>query len=52
MKKINLVQVITVVGTAMSLVGTLCSSWAGEQKMKDTIQEKVDEALRNQMKES
>ena len=52
MKKFDMVKVITVVGTVMSLAGTLCSSWAGDQRLKDTVQKQVDEALKNQAKGS
>lgn len=52
MKKLDMVKVITVVGTVMSLAGTLCSSWASDKKLEETVQKQVDEALKSKIKGS
>lgn len=51
MMKINKTLVLTLVGTALSLTGTLLSGVASEKKQKETITELVKEELKSKAKE-
>lgn len=47
MAKFDVVKVVGVVGTVLSVVGTLASSWTNDKKMDETVAKKVEEALKN-----
>ena len=48
---INVIRVASIVGTALGLVGTIVSSWAGEKARDAKIVEEVAKALAEQTKE-
>lgn len=43
--KVNVVKIISIVGTAMTIAGSLMSSWSADKKAKETIAEMVKERL-------
>ena len=45
MANINIVKIIGIAGTFLSLAGTLISGWSNDKKMDETITKKVNEAL-------
>lgn len=46
----NLVKVIGLVGTVLSVASTLVTSWANDQKTDKLIEDKVQEAIKNMNK--
>lgn len=50
--KINIVKVVSIVGTALGIAGSLLSGWAGTKTMKSTVAKEVAKALADQAKES
>lgn len=52
MAKINLIKVLTIGGTLLSLVGTAVSAYASDKNTEAEIEKRVNEALSNQAKES
>lgn len=47
MKKIDVVKLANIAGVALSLAGTVISTWAQTKDTKGTIANLVDEALKN-----
>lgn len=43
----NLVKVIGIIGTVLSVGSTLVTSWANDKKTEQVIEEKVQEAIKN-----
>ena len=48
MKKLNVVKVLSIVSTAVSVAGAILSGFAQEKTMQDTIKREVEKALQNQ----
>ena len=47
LKNIDVVKVVKIAGTAMTVVGTLMSGWAGNKETTQTIKHMVEEQLKN-----
>lgn len=45
--KIDVIKIIGIVGTVMGMTATLLSNYANDKTMEKTINEKVNEALKN-----
>lgn len=43
--KLDVVKVITIAGTALSIVGTLLSGWASDKKTDKIIEDKIKDQL-------
>lgn len=44
--KLNTTRIISIVGLALSVVGTIASGVASDRKMKDVVDKVVDEKLK------
>ena len=45
MKKIDMVKILSITGTILSMAGTALSSYASDKNMEKLISEKVKEAI-------
>lgn len=50
MDKTKLTKALGIGGTVLGVVATLVANYASEQKQKETIEKKIQEALQNQNK--
>lgn len=50
--KIDVIKVVSVIGTLLGVAGTLVSSYATQKQQDETIAKKVAEALAKQAEES
>ena len=46
MKKLDVTRIISIVGLALSVAGTIASGMASDRKMKDVVDKVVDEKLK------
>ena len=45
--QINIVKLISVAGTVLSLIGTVASGWSRDKTMEETVKKEVEKALKN-----
>ena len=45
--QINIVKLISVAGTVLSLIGAVASGWSRDKTMEETVKKEVEKALKN-----
>ena len=45
--RINIVKLISIAGTVLSLIGSVASGWSRDKTMEETVKKEVEKALKN-----